>query len=83
MKRKKLLEEFPDSELLFADGFDEAIVGVDFVADRVVYSISKSLNVLMQTNELSEDDAWEHLMYNVIGSYVGAKTPIWTYDIYD
>ena len=29
---------------------------------------------------MTQEDAIEHFYYNVSGSYVGDKTPIWCYD---
>ena len=38
------------------------------------------IGISMKTHEMSEEDALEHFSYNVAGSYVGEKTPIWCYD---
>jgi len=37
MKIDKIVEKFPDSVVLQADGFDEAILGYDPHAEKVVY----------------------------------------------
>lgn len=34
----------------------------------------------MNEDELDEIDALEHFTFNVSGSYVGDKTPIWCWD---
>lgn len=68
--------------LLRADGFDEAIIGVatDFSEPRLVYSVSKCLDILKR--DMSEEDAMEHFTYNVSGAYVGEQTPVWCWDLY-
>ena len=32
---------------------------------------------------MTMEDAIEHFEYNVAGSYVGEKTPVWVYDCQD
>lgn len=82
IKKNKLLimfEKYDDENLVTADGFDDAIIGVDENDMRVIYSVSKCIGVLMET--MSEEDAWEYFNYNVSGAYIGEKTPIWCHDI--
>ena len=76
--REKLLDYYPESEFLFADGFDDAIIGITD-NDIVVYSVNKCIDILIESG-LTEEDALEHFHYNVSGGYVGEKTPIWIYD---
>jgi hypothetical protein len=76
----KIIEAHDDIAWLKADGFDAAIIGCDPLAERLVYSIKKSIGVLME--DMSEEDAVEHFEYNVRGSYVGEQTPIWVEDRY-
>ena len=45
---------------------------------RIIYSISKCINILMQ--EMEYEDAMEYFYNNVSGSYVGKQTPIWCAD---
>jgi hypothetical protein len=68
--------------VLKADGFDEAIIGVatDFTEPRLVYSVSKCLEILKR--DMSEEDAMEYFTYNVSGAYVGEQTPVWCWDLY-
>jgi len=74
----KLLEIYPEDSFLKADGFDEAIIGIDESSMRLIYSVSKCISILMR--DMSEEDALEHFYYNVSGSYVGDQTPIWCND---
>jgi hypothetical protein len=79
-KNKELIAEFhPDSDLLFADGFDDAIVGVSSGCgdSRVVYSIQKMMLVLTEDEGLDYLEAQEFLDFNTIFAWVGEKTPIY------
>lgn len=78
--RQEIADRFenePDSEKpLFAEGFDDAILGLDSVSNRVVYSVALILNILTAQN-LDYEEAFEHFEYNIKGSYVGPMTPIY------
>jgi len=76
---KRLVEMYEGEELLLTNGFDNAIIGVDEASMRVIYSVSKCIDILI-SEDMSELDAIEHFSYNVSGSYVGEKTPIWCED---
>jgi hypothetical protein len=65
---------------LKANGFDEAVIGVDLNTERLIYSVSKCIQVLCR--DMSEEEAMEYFEYNVSNAYVGEKTPIWCYDDY-
>jgi hypothetical protein len=76
----EIVKSFPEESFLKADGFDEAIIGVDENSMRLVYSVSKCLDILGVDMDFT--DAWEHFSFNVSGSYVGEKTPIWCFDVF-
>jgi len=73
-----ITEQYQDESFLKADGFDEAIIGVDETSMRLIYSVSKCIQILCK--DMNEEDAMEYFSYNVSGAYVGEKTPIWCYD---
>jgi hypothetical protein len=80
-----LLEEimncFPDEEFTIIDGFDNAVIGVQISDMRIIYSVSKCIDILtLEGIDLS--DAIEHLEFNIINMYIGEKTPIWCDDMY-
>jgi len=78
---QNIIEQYADEEkILIADGFDEAVIGIDEKQMRLVYSVSKCIEILCR--DMSEEDAIEHFNYNVSGSWVGEKTPIWCYDMF-
>ena len=78
MSLDEILERFPDELFLKADGFDDAIIGVDADSMKLIYSVSKWIEILMQ--DMSYEDAVEFFDYNIEGSYLGDKTPIWCRD---
>ena len=75
MTRKKIEEEYFDTKLLFADGFDDAIVGVSqqFNSFSVAYDKNKCIEILKK--DMNEDEAIEYFDYNVVGAYMGEHTP--------
>lgn len=65
-----------DESFLFADGFDDAIIGHVTVAGRrdvILYDREKVIKILMK--DMSREDAEEYFEYNVQGAYVGEATP--------
>jgi hypothetical protein len=44
---EQLIEKYPGDELLTADGFDDAILGVDESTMRVIYSVEKCIDILV------------------------------------
>jgi len=76
---QKILDAYPDEDILMADGFDEAIIGIETKTMRVIYSVSKCIEILVEQG-MSEFEAIEYFDFNVSGSYVGEKTPIWCDD---
>ena len=76
--RDALAEEW-DTDLLFLsdEEFDEAIIGV---AERigqsavVAYDTTKLVEVLSRT--MSVDEAYEYFEFNILGAYVGERTPM-------
>lgn len=78
---KGIISYYEDEELLLADGFDDAVIGVDESTMRIIYSSGKCIEILMIQSEMLLDQAIEFFEFNVKGSYVGDKTPIWCEDM--
>ncbi len=76
----RIVEIYPDEDILKADGFDDAIIGVDYqhTEPRLIYSVTKCLEILEK--DMDSEEAMEYFDYNVRGAYVGEKTPIWCWD---
>ena len=80
--RAFLIELYGDHDeegLLFADGFDDAIIGICPNSIRIVYSRSKVIEILSE--DMSTEDAVDYAEYNTFNAYVGEKTPIWVEDL--
>jgi hypothetical protein len=75
---EQIIEQYYEEEFLKADGFDDAIIGVEENEMRLIYSVSKCLKILEQ--DMTELDAMEYFTFNVSGAYFGDKTPIWCWD---
>mgnify|MGYP003141858515 FL=1 len=66
-------------DLLLADGFDEAFIGVGQRCSRPdvsVYDVSQMIRILMDRDGMSEEDAREYLEFNTFGAWVGEQTPL-------
>ena len=76
--REEILDIAPDGVLfLETPDFDSAIVGVASrcgMDDVVAYDMEKIIEILMR--DMSHQEAIEYYLHNIVGSYVGEKTPI-------
>lgn len=81
MKQNNLRQMWQDCydgyELLFADGFDAAIIGVDTVGVRVCYDVDKCIEILRTEHGMELEDAIDYFDFNVAGAYVGEQTPLY------
>ena len=81
MNRADITDLYGDDEpnILFAEGFDEAIAGVvwDGERTRVVYDTELILELLMGRSEMSYEEAVEYFDFNIAGSYMGEYTPLY------
>ena len=80
MMLETIVERYSEDDILKADGFDEAVIGIDESSMRLIYSMSKCIEILMR--DMSEEDALEYYYYNMSGAYVGEGAPIWCVDMY-
>ena len=69
-------------EPLKADGFDDAVIGTCYNTGRIVYSIERMLQILIDRDGMSMEEAIEYFSFNIGGAYVGEMTPmyVWTED---
>jgi hypothetical protein len=73
-----------NDELLFADGFEDAIMGTVTGACRtpvVCYDLQKCIDILVKRDGMDEEEAEEYISFNVTGAYVGELTPLFVYDL--
>ena len=76
--REELAGEW-GTELLFLseEEFDEAIIGVsERIGDEpvVAYDTTKIVEILSRS--MTVDEAYEYFEFNILGAYVGEKTPV-------
>jgi len=93
MKHTEFIDAFADrhddEEILRADGLDEACMGWSDSWNgnerniRLVYDIAKVINILQERDGMTYEGAVEHYEFNIAGSYVGKKTPIYVNSLQD
>ena len=73
--------------MLKADGFDQAIIGqtYDMVVseERLIYSIDKCVEILVERDGMTSEEAIEFLDFNVLCAYIGKDQPIFVSSEYD
>jgi hypothetical protein len=78
MTRDEIAQINPDA--LMCDGFDDAVIGM---AERpnlgpvVAYSVSKILDIMVNRDGMTYEEALEFYEYNIVGSWMGENTPIY------
>jgi hypothetical protein len=83
---RKFIDSFCEEnevELVTADGYDDAIIGVTVpngftdgdMVPRVVYNRDKVIEILM-ADGMDDEEAEEFFAFNIIGAFVGEKTPL-------
>ena len=66
-------------EVMLADGFDEALIGVCHSYGRpevAAYSLPLLIDILVTRDGMSIEDAEEFFEYNIVGAFVGDHTPV-------
>ena len=77
--REELSEQFGEDLLFLEEAyFDDAVVGIVQSFNNVVvcYDLDKVMKLLMDHSDMNEEDAVEYFYYNILGAYVGEKTPV-------
>lgn len=76
-RRQMAVDEAGGDELLFADGYDDAVIGVTYIrgAAVVVYDEELVIKALVDGG-MDYAGAREFFDFNVSGAYVGDQTPI-------
>jgi len=69
-----ILENNPDESFLKADGFDEAVIGLEEKSGRLIYSTTICLEILVKDEGMTTEEAIEYVAYNVVGAYMGEQT---------
>ena len=72
-KREQIADLNP--EALFADGFDDALLGYDASSFCAVYDYTNCLDILHRKEGLTPEEAHEYMEFNVVSAFVGDFTP--------
>jgi len=67
-----------EDDVLYADGFETALIGVGTqrLVPIAVYDWDRCVDILMERDGMTEDEAVEYMDINVTDAYVGKQTPI-------
>lgn len=60
---QQILDNFPDQEFVVLDGLDNAVIGVDQNAEKLVYSINAIVDCFVEEG-MEPDEAIEYYEYN-------------------
>jgi hypothetical protein len=76
--RERISEDYPDLLVMEPDYLDAAIVGVvrRIGLEAVCYNTDKVIELLMEHDKMSYEEALEYFEFNMIGSWVGEHTPV-------
>jgi hypothetical protein len=61
---------------MIIDGFEKAIIGIDQIANRIVYDKQKMIYILIK-NGMEYNEANEYLNHNLWSAWLGEETPIY------
>jgi hypothetical protein len=76
---QSIVDTYRDEEILKADGFDDAVIGIEESSMRLIYSVEKCITILMK--EMTFEEAFEYFYDIIFIVSVGDKTPIWCEDM--
>tara|TARA_R110000822_G_scaffold275497_1_gene397637 strand:- start:235 stop:483 length:249 start_codon:yes stop_codon:yes gene_type:complete len=77
-----ILENYEDEEIITADGFDDAVIGIDNNSMRLIYSVSMILEIIQENEGVDDLEAMDYFCHSIESSYVGERNPIYCYDLY-
>ena len=76
-----------NEEAVLADGFDEAFIGMvdrcGLPAPVVLYDKGKCIQILIDRDGMTYEDAEEFFDFNVTGACVGEYTPMFLVDVHN
>jgi hypothetical protein len=75
------IEDLPladDEEITLADGFEDAFLGIarQFGKPFALYDREKCIDILVNRDGMSDEEAEEYFQFNVEGAWVGENTPM-------
>ena len=71
-----------ENECILVVGFDDCCITHTVQPIRAVYSVAGIIGTLVQEHDMTEEDAWEHFYYNIIGARPNTDTaPVFVNDM--
>jgi hypothetical protein len=64
---------------IILDGLDTAIIGIveEFGnGPKILYSKNKIINILVERDSMTSDEAIEYYDFNILGLYAGEQNPV-------
>ena len=64
---------------IILDGLDDAIIGIveEFGnGPKILYSKNKIINILVEGDGMTSDEAIEYYDFNILGLYAGEQNPV-------
>jgi hypothetical protein len=68
-----------EGDIVILDGYEEALIGISNLPNIgyvAVYSSSDIIKNLMDNDLMDLDTAEDYFLYNILGNYIGEKSPI-------
>jgi hypothetical protein len=62
-------------EVVLIDGLDDAFIGCT-PEGVAIYNVDRCAEIVAEDSNMPIEDAIEYVQYNVVGAYVGPKTPL-------
>ena len=76
--------------MLQVDGMSEALLGQMTMAkwednpyEVLVYSVDKIIEILIDRDGMTEEEAIEFFEFNIEGAYMGRMTPVYVHQTYE
>lgn len=71
-----------DTPVMVMDDYDEAVIGMT-LDNRLIYSLDKIRQILMDVDGMTQEDAEDYISYNIVGSINpnDDRYPILAYDL--
>lgn len=76
----ELYAMYPDDDFLRMEGFDDAVIGVEEISKRLVYSKSKIMRQLIKS--MDYESAMQHFDYNIQSALDTEYMPIIVNDMF-
>ncbi len=83
MDIKSILNDMDlDAPVVVMDRYDDAVIGIT-LDNRLIYSLDKIGQMLMSVDGMTQEDAWDYISYNIVGSINpnDDRYPILAYDL--